>query len=71
MATITSALPSATASTAPANPTAVADQAGVLEGANPTHYSASNPILLFIIQVSLEIGRTEPAVRENHFGGCD
>ncbi|PHH67328.1 hypothetical protein CDD81_92 [Ophiocordyceps australis] len=31
----------------------VPSQAGVLEGANPTHYDPSNPIILFIIQVSL------------------
>ncbi len=29
-----------------------APQAGVLEGVNPIAYSASNPILLFIIQAS-------------------
>ncbi len=31
---------------------AAAPQAGVLEGVNPIAYSASNPILLFIIQAS-------------------
>lgn len=30
----------------------VSGQAGVLEGANPTHYDKKNPITLFIIQVS-------------------
>ncbi|KAK3350108.1 putative K(+)/H(+) antiporter protein [Lasiosphaeria hispida] len=30
-------------------------QAGILEGANPAHYTASNPITLFIIQASIVI----------------
>lgn len=39
---------------APTNTTGgprVAPQGGVLEGANPAQYSASNPVILFIIQV--------------------
>jgi hypothetical protein len=44
-----------TAVTSAAPPTATADRAapqgGVLEGLNPSQYSASNPIILFIIQV--------------------
>ncbi|KAK3682450.1 putative K(+)/H(+) antiporter protein [Podospora appendiculata] len=42
---------SATATSAPS----VAPQAGVLEGANPTAYSPSNPITLFIIQAGIVI----------------
>jgi hypothetical protein len=34
-----------------ANSTRVAPQAGVLEGANPIEWSASNPIAVFIVQV--------------------
>lgn len=33
----------------------VASQAGVLEGLNPTHYNAADPIVLFIIQASIII----------------
>jgi len=33
------------------NGTSAPPQAGVLEGANPTQYTPSNPITLFIIQV--------------------
>ena len=33
------------------NSTGAPPQAGVLEGANPTEWNASNPITLFIIQV--------------------
>jgi len=37
----------------------VASQAGVLEGLNPTHYNAADPIVLFIIQVRM--GRADRA----------
>lgn len=36
------------------NSSSAPPQAGVLEGANPTEYTPSNPITLFIIQVSLK-----------------
>jgi hypothetical protein len=35
----------------------VPNQAGVLEGSNPSEYNASDPIVLFIIQVSKYIPR--------------
>ena len=44
----------ATASSAAAAATAVVKappQGGVLEGVNPVHFDAKNPIILFIIQV--------------------
>lgn len=44
--TVTAATSSASASAS----ATVAPQAGVLEGANPAHYNANNPIILFIIQ---------------------
>jgi hypothetical protein len=34
------------------NATSVKSQGGILEGLNPTHYNAADPIVLFIIQVS-------------------
>jgi hypothetical protein len=41
------------------SPSATADratpQSGVLEGSNPSQYNASNPIILFIIQVFVQI----------------
>ncbi|KAK1755676.1 putative transporter [Echria macrotheca] len=37
------------------NSTAAPPQAGILEGANPTRYTPSNPITLFIIQASIVI----------------
>ncbi|RDA86870.1 hypothetical protein CP532_1427 [Ophiocordyceps camponoti-leonardi (nom. inval.)] len=55
MSTISSAV-SATLSSAAATSTAenrAPPQGGVLEGANPSHYDPSNPIILFIIQTSL------------------
>ncbi|KAK3945544.1 putative K(+)/H(+) antiporter protein [Diplogelasinospora grovesii] len=57
MATTVTAVVVSTASAALATNSSgsVPHQAGVLEGANPTVYSASNPITLFIIQASLVI----------------
>jgi hypothetical protein len=41
-------------SVAPASTTVrAAPQGGVLEGLNPVQYNASNPIILFIIQVRI------------------
>jgi hypothetical protein len=45
---------SSIASAASANPTApvkAPPQGGVLEGVNPVHFDAKNPIILFIVQV--------------------
>ncbi|RCI13013.1 hypothetical protein L249_0466 [Ophiocordyceps polyrhachis-furcata BCC 54312] len=55
MSTISSAV-STTLSSAAATSTAenrAPPQGGVLEGANPSHYDPSNPIILFIIQVPM------------------
>ena len=43
----------AMASAVPTGPPKVAPQAGVLEGMNPVHFDAKNPIILFIVQASL------------------
>ncbi|KAF3909089.1 hypothetical protein ABW21_db0204333 [Orbilia brochopaga] len=43
----TSAAPSGTASAAPK----VADQTGIIGGANPQHYNRNDPIVVFIVQV--------------------
>ena len=40
------------ASAVPTGPAKVPPQAGILEGMNPVHYDAKNPIILFIVQVS-------------------
>lgn len=57
MATLTSSIATAvTAASSSASATSThraAPQGGILEGGNPTVYSASNPIVLFIIQVCL------------------
>jgi hypothetical protein len=45
----------ARAAAATGNSTAAPPQAGILEGANPTHYTPSNPITLFIIQVCVTL----------------
>lgn len=47
--------------TATANSTnAVSPQGGILEGGNPTHYDSKNPLVLFIIQVTMSpSGETE------------
>jgi Kef-type K+ transport system membrane component KefB len=45
----------AAAAPEPSSDAKVAPQAGVLEGANPIRYSASNPITLFIIQAMIII----------------
>lgn len=42
---------SSVSSTAAASATGAPNQAGILEGMNPSHYNASNPLTLFIIQV--------------------
>lgn len=42
----------ASASAAPTAPVKAPPQAGVLEGVNPVHFDAKNPIILFIVQVS-------------------
>lgn len=40
---------------AAASATGAPNQAGVLEGMIPTHYNASNPLTLFIIQASFPV----------------
>lgn len=45
---------SSTNAAASASPTAVVKappQGGILEGVNPVHFDAKNPIILFIVQV--------------------
>ena len=42
----------ASASATPTAPIKAPPQAGVLEGVNPVHFDAKNPIILFIVQVS-------------------
>lgn len=44
---------SAASSTAAASATGAPNQAGILEGMNPSHYNPSNPLTLFIIQAGL------------------
>ncbi|KAK6509315.1 K(+)/H(+) antiporter [Arthrobotrys musiformis] len=39
--------------TASANATKVADQTGIIGGANPSHYNKNDPIVVFIVQVFL------------------
>jgi hypothetical protein len=41
----------AAASAAPTAPVKAPPQGGVLEGGNPVHFDAKNPIILFIVQV--------------------
>jgi hypothetical protein len=41
-----------TTSSVASSPT-VAPQGGILEGGNPSHYDPKNPIVIFIIQVSI------------------
>lgn len=36
----------------------VSPQGGILEGGNPTHYDSKNPLVLFIIQVSMSLSQT-------------
>jgi hypothetical protein len=52
--TVVSTIVSAVSSSTSAASTKVAEQAGIIEGGNPTVYSATNPIILFIIQVNDE-----------------
>lgn len=47
MSSVTSSAATATATSS----TKVPEQAGILEGNNPTHYNPKDPIILFIIQV--------------------
>jgi hypothetical protein len=51
----------AAANAAPTAPIKAPPQGGVLEGVNPVHFDAKNPIILFIVQVgsSLTLGRIE------------
>src|SRR5271163_2730681 len=41
------------ASASPSSTLRVAPQSGILGGGNPSHYDPANPIILFIIQVSV------------------
>lgn len=41
----------AAASASPTAPIKAPPQGGVLEGVNPVHFDAKNPIILFIVQV--------------------
>lgn len=49
MSSIVASSAAASATAAPKAP----PQGGVLEGVNPVHFDAKNPIILFIIQVIL------------------
>ena len=50
-ATVTDVVTKTVASASASSTVKVAPQGGILEGGNPTHYDAKNPITLFIIQV--------------------
>lgn len=41
--------------TAAPSATGAPNQAGVLDGLNPSHYNPSNPLTLFIIQAGLPV----------------
>ncbi|KAK6536312.1 K(+)/H(+) antiporter [Arthrobotrys megalospora] len=43
----------ATSAVATAAPTKIADQTGIIGGANPAHYNKNDPIVVFIVQVFL------------------
>jgi hypothetical protein len=45
----------AAAGAVPTAPVKAPPQGGVLEGVNPVHFDAKNPIILFIVQVSLRL----------------
>lgn len=51
--TVTQIITKAAASATPTSSNAVPPQGGVLEKVNPVHYDAKNPIILFIVQVSM------------------
>lgn len=51
--TIATTVTKASSSASPTSTHRAAPQGGILEGGNPTVYNASNPIILFIIQVCL------------------
>ena len=66
---VLSHIATAVTSSATASVTPVPPQAGILVGASPTVYSAANPIVLFIIQVSaLEKSQEYPTL--THSGLC-
>jgi hypothetical protein len=48
-----SSMASAAASAVPTAVVKAPPQGGVLEGVNPVHFDAKNPIILFIVQVGL------------------
>jgi hypothetical protein len=57
--TVTQAVTAVTSSiSSSATTDRAAPQGGVLEGSNPSQYNASNPIILFIIQVFVQISST-------------
>lgn len=47
----TNATPTATANST----NVVSPQGGILEGGNPSHYDPKNPLVLFIIQVTMSV----------------
>lgn len=49
--TVSTVMSSAVASAAPTAVVKAPPQGGVLEGVNPVHFDAKNPIILFIVQV--------------------
>lgn len=49
--TVATTITKASGSASPTSTNRAAPQGGILEGGNPTVYSPSNPIILFIIQV--------------------
>lgn len=53
-ATVTNMVTTTAAAASPTS-TAVPNQAGVLEGMNPSHYNPADPIVLFIIQAVIII----------------
>ncbi|KAK0708332.1 Sodium/hydrogen exchanger family-domain-containing protein [Lasiosphaeris hirsuta] len=60
----------AVTTTVAATSSAVPPQAGILEGANPAHYTASNPITLFIIQASLAAYSCPSVLRSSPMCWC-
>jgi hypothetical protein len=53
--TVTYTVTAAASAVSPSSTAArAAPQGGVLEGLNPSQYNASNPIILFIIQVCIQ-----------------
>jgi hypothetical protein len=58
----------ASASAAPTAPVKAPPQAGVLDGVNPVHFDAKNPLILFIVQVCCVGILIHPAVKTFGYG---